>query len=334
MIVAVRWLFGFLLVLFLAGVTAWSVVAISLGDSSDSSWQQILSGVFLLVGIAAIAGMFFPRKRMLVLGFFALCFSAVLLWWLSIEPSNNREWQTDVELLPYATIDGDRVTVHNVRNFRYRTGTDYVPDYYTKTYDLSQLTSVDLFAVYWMGPSIAHTIISFGFGEGGHLAISIEARKESGEGYSAINGFFRQYELIYVVADERDVIGLRTNVRQDPIEDVYLFRLQGSVEDGRQFFLAYMKAINELVDKPLFYNTLFSNCTNLIWANADYNSDRVPFSWTLLASGYAPEYLYEMGKLDQSVSFAELKQKGHLNPVTEGSAISADFSRIIRSGIH
>lgn len=331
---ALRWILGCLLVLALLGATGWSALAISLGDSSVSLLQRVLAGAFSLVGISTIVCLFLPRKRWAALGVFVLCFAVVLLWWFNIKPSNDRIWQADVNTLPYATIEGDRVTVHNVRNFKYRTGSDYVQDYYTKRYDLNQLNSVDLFAVYWMGPEIAHTIISFGFGDDDYLAISIEARKELDEGYSAINGFFRQYELIYVVADERDVIGLRTNIRQDPIEDVYRYRLHGSVEDGRALFLAYMKAINDLVNTPAFYNTLFSNCTNLIWANAGANPDRIPFSWKLLASGYAPEYLYEMGKLDQSVPFEELERRGHVNPVTAGREIAEDFSQLIRSGIH
>ena len=128
-------------------------------------------------------------------------------------------------VLPHATIEGDRVTVHNVRNFAYRTETDFTPAWHDKTYDLRQLEGVDLVATYWMGPAVAHIFLSFAFAGGDHLAVSIETRKEKGEGYSTVKGFFRQYELYYVVADERDVIGLRTNYRRDPPEDVYVYRI-------------------------------------------------------------------------------------------------------------
>jgi hypothetical protein len=222
--------------------------------------------------------------------------------------------------------------VHNIRNFNYRSETDFTPAYYTKTYDLSKLDSVDLFAIYWMGPAIAHTIISFGFADQDYLAVSIEARKEKGEAYSTIKGFFRQYEQIYIAADERDVIRLRSNYRNDPPEDVYRYRLQSSPELARQFFLDYLQTINELRDRPQFYNTLTANCTNLIWHHARVSPERIPFSWKLLASGYTPEYLYDMGRLDTSTSFAELTRSAYVNPVAQELGDVVDFSRRIRGG--
>ena len=154
---------------------------------------------------------------------FAVVFAVVLLWWTSIEPSNERDWQTDVAVLPYATRDGDLVTLHNVRNFDYRTSDqDFAPRYDDRTFDLRELDAVDLIAVYWMGDAIAHIMVSFGFA-GEHVAISIETRKEKGEAYSSIAGFFKRYELIYVVGDERDLIRVRTNYRR-PEEQVYLYR--------------------------------------------------------------------------------------------------------------
>jgi len=264
---------------------------------------------------------------------FLALFVVVLLWWFNLAPSNDRVWQADVALLPYATITGDLVTVHNIRNLQYRSETDFTPAYYTRTYDLRQLDSVDLYAVYWMGPAIAHTIISFGFGGKDHLAVSIEARKERGEAYSSIKGFFRQYELIYIVADERDVIRLRTNYRKDPPEDVYLYGIKGSPESARKFFLDYLKSINELVDRPQFYNTLTENCTNVIWLHTLVNAGHVPFSWKILVSGYLPQYLYDMGRLDTSMPFAELEQRGHINQRARAADQSPDFSRLIRTGL-
>ena len=161
---------------------------------------------------------------------------------------------------------------------------------------------------------------------------TIEARKELGEGYSTIKGFFRQYEPLPIVADERDVIRLRTNFRKNPPEDVYRYRLQGSPELARQFFLEYVKTINEEKDHPSFYNTLTANCTNVIWMHAQVNPDRVPFSWKMLASGYAPEYLYDMGRLDTSVPFAELTQQGYVNPEAQALGDAPDFSQRIRAG--
>jgi hypothetical protein len=306
------------------------MLAIYFGDSSTGMAQTLAAGGFGLVGLLTAVGIFSPRFRWRSVFLFAICFGAVLAWWFSIGPSNDRDWQVDSERLAWASINGDRVTVHNVRNFSYRSETDFTPAYDTRTYDLTKLDSVDLYTVYWMGPAIAHTIVSFGFGGEDFLAVSIEARKEKGEGYSAVKGFFRQYELLYVVADERDVIRLRTNYRLDPPEEVYRYRLQGSPEIARHFFLEYMKAVTEAVERPRFYNTLMTNCTNVIWVHGQVNPDRVPFSWKILASGYVAEYLYDMGRLDASVSFAELTNRGHVNPRARSAEDTVDFSRLIR----
>jgi hypothetical protein len=181
-----------------------------------------------------------------------------------------------------------------------------------------------------MGPAIAHVLLSFGFAGGDHLAISIEARKEKGEGYSTVKGFFRQYELYYVVADERDVIRLRTNYRRDPPEDVYVYRLYGSIENGRRLFLAYMDQINRLKAEPEFYNSLTTNCTTNIWLNTRINPDHLPFSWKILASGYVPEYLYERGLLKNSRPFSEIQKQAHVNSRAMAADTAPDFSQRIR----
>jgi Domain of unknown function (DUF4105) len=321
----------FLLVLWLTGSTAWAALAINFGDSYSGTVQLILSIAVALIGLLTVIALFFIsswRSRLLL--FHSVVFLATLLWWFSIQPSNDRNWQTDVSKLAHASISGDLVTVHNIRNFSYRNEFDYYPDYYDKTFDLNKLEGVDLFAVYWMGPAIAHIIISFDFGEHNHLAISIEARKEEGESYSTIKGFFRQFELIYIVADERDVIGLRTNYRQDPPEQVYRYRINAPKDNGKRFFLEYINKINVLYEKPAFYNTLLANCTSLIWLHSRVNPGHLPFSWKILLSGYVPEYLYESGRFDQQLSFAEVKDRAHVNPLIKGQEISSSFSRIIR----
>jgi len=264
----------------------------------------------------------------------ALILFAVLLgWWLSIAPSNDRDWQPEVERLAYAEIDGDRVTVRNIRNFDYRSETEFTPAWYDKTFDVSKLESVDLVAVYWMGPAIAHTIMSFGFEGGDHIAFSIETRKEKGEAYSTVKGFFKQYELYYVVADERDVIRVRSNYRKDPPEDVYVYRLHAPVENGRRIFLEYIKRINSLKNKPEFYNTLTDNCTTGIWMNTRVNPGHPALSWKILASGYVPEYLHEVGRLVPGTPFDELQRLAHINPRAQAADQATDFSRRIRIGI-
>lgn len=329
-----RGISALLAVAFLAAITGWGVLAIYYGDSHTNGLRTLIAVLFGLAGLTALVGIFVRRWRVRFTGAFLALFAAVLAWWwIGVTPSNARDWQSDVAKLPYATIQGDLVTVHNVRNFAYRTETDFSPAWYTRTYDLRELDSVDLYAIYWMGPAIAHTIVSFGFGGRDFLAVSIEARKEQNEGYSSIKGFFRQYELIYVAADERDVIRLRTNYRNNPPEDVYLYRVQGSPDAARRFFLSYIEAINDLKERPRFYNTLTANCTNVIWMHAHVNPGRVPFSWKILASGYAPEYLYGKGRLDTAVPFDELRRRGHINRVARAADDAPDFSRKIRAGV-
>ncbi|MGZ4957841.1 MAG: Lnb N-terminal periplasmic domain-containing protein [Methylomonas sp.] len=313
--------------------TLWGVCAVYFDDSHAGVVQLCLSILFGLFGLATLIGLGFSRWRKRFLLSYIALFSVILIWWFCISPSNERQWQPDAEKLAYATFAGDNITVHNIRNFDYRSEFDYRPAYYTKTYNLNKLEGVDLFSVYWMGPAIAHTIISFDFGGNDHLAVSIEARKELGEGYSTIKGFFRQYELIYFVADERDVIRLRTNYRKDPPEQVYLYRLHGPKENARQLFLEYMKKINELNEKPEFYNTLMDNCTTAIWLRTRIIPEHLPFSWKILLSGYLPEYLYETQRLDTRIPFADLQKKAHINNLAEAADQSPDFSTRIRAAI-
>ena len=217
-----------------------------------------------------------------------MAFAILLAWWLSIAPSNERDWQTDVAVLPYATQDGDLVTLHNVRNFDYRTQQDFVPRYDDRTFDLRELDEVDLIAVYWAGDAIAHIMVSFGFA-GEHVAFSIETRKEKAEAYSSIAGFFKRYALIDVVGDERDLIGVRTKYRR-PEELAYVYRTRMSPENARRLFLEYIQRINQLKERPEFYNTLTTNCTTDVWWLTRALVRQIPLDWRVLLSGYFPEY--------------------------------------------
>lgn len=317
----------------LIGATLWGLLALYFGDSYTGVFQVGLSAGFGLFGLVTLISLGFPHWRKRCLYGYGIVFSLILIWWLSISPSNDRQWQPDVAKLAHATFDGDKVTVHNIRNFDYRSEFTYVPAYYTKTFDLNKLEGVDLFSVYWMGPAIAHTILSFNFGDGGHLAVSIEARKELSEGYSTIKGFFRQYELIYIVADERDVIRLRTNYRNDPPEQVYLYRLQGPPQNAKRLFLDYLDKINSLNKKPEFYNTLVDNCTTAIWLRSRINPEHLRFSWKILLSGYLPEYLYESNRLDTRVPFKELQRQSLINDRALAADQKADYSTLIRKAI-
>jgi len=247
-----------------------------------------------------------------------------------LRASNDRPWRPEEAVLAQAWIDGDDLHFRNVRNFDYRSRSDYTPGYYDRSYDLRELDSVDLVACYWMGPHVAHVFLSFGFAGREYLAISIEARKEQGEGYSSLLGFFRQYELIYVVADERDLIRQRSNARRNPSEEVYLYRLKGTQDSARRLLLEYVHKINALQQRPEFYNTLTTNCTSNIWLHARVHPGRPPLSWRILLSGHVPEYLHACGSLDTSLSFEELRRRSHINARAQAADQAADFSQQIR----
>jgi hypothetical protein len=316
--------------LLVVALTSWGALAIYYSGAGSGGLRGAVAIAFALAGLAALVGCGFRRWRWRALAGFLALFAILVAWWASIEPSNDRDWRPEVAVLPHATIAGNLITVHNIRNFDYRTETDFTPAYYDKTFDLNKLEAVDVIAVYWMGPEIAHVFVSFGFGSGDYLSVSIETRTERGEGYSTIKGFFKQYELFYVVADERDVIRVRTNYRNDPPEDVYLYRVHGPIENGRRVFLEYMHKLNALKTKAEFYNTLTTNCTTSIWLHTRINPGHPPFSWKLLLSGYVPAHLYETGRLDTSVPFPELRRRAHINARAREADQAEDFSQRIR----
>ncbi len=258
--------------------------------------------------------------------------TAVLLWWLTLQPASNRAWQQDVARTPYAVVNGDFATIYNVRNFTYRTETDYTPNWETRSYKLSDIKGLDLFVIHWGSPYIAHVIVSFPFGGNQWLAFSIEARKEIGEDYSSIAGFFRQYELIYLAADERDVVRLRTNYRQH--EDTYLFHTVATPERARAILLDYLKRVNRLHQHPEWYNALTSNCTTNIRVHtvATANGNPDPWDWRFLLNGYGAQMLYERRQLAGSLPFQELERRAYINRVARAAGNTADFSRRIREG--
>ena len=260
-----------------------------------------------------------------------LPFVVVLGWWLSIAPSNDRDWLLDVARLPRAEVNGDRLVIHGLRNFDYRSETDYTERWETRTYDLSELRGVDLFMSYWGSPNIAHTIASWDFGEDvPPLAISIETRKEVGEEYSAVLGFFRQFELYYVVADERDVVRLRTNFRG---ETVRLFRTRTSVEIAREILLDYFAEINALHEVPVWYNALTHNCTTTIQHHVRHVARGHPFDWRILVNGYLDELGYERGNVDTSLPFETLRARSDIGERARAAGDAPDFSRRIRESL-
>ena len=317
-----------LLWLIVAGLTAWAAAALYVDLPVQGAGLSV--AIVYLTTLAA-ALVLIPGSWRKV----AACvvgFVAVLAWWLTLAPSNDRNWQEDVSQTPWADIDGDKVTIHNVRNFDYRTETDYTPHWETRSYDLMNIRGADLFITFWGSPWIAHPIVSFQFGDGDHVAFSVETRKEVGEEYSAFRGFFRQYELIYIIADERDLIRLRTNYRVG--EEVYLYRTTASPEAAREIFLSYLQSANELHQKPAFYNAITSNCTTniRIHTKAVAGSTLPPWDWRLLLNGKGDEFAYQNGRLAGDLPFDELKRQAHINDAARAAGQSDQFSRLIREG--
>jgi hypothetical protein len=304
----------------------WSIGAIYY---SNLPWSFLRTGAAIALPIICIA-IFFAIKpfRNAVLVFLAV-FAVVLIWWLLIPASNNRDWQPDVKVLPSAQINGNMITVRNIRNCDYRTDTDYTVSYYDKTFDLSKLQGADLFICFWGPTLIAHTIMSFDFDDGQYLCISIETRKEKGEDYSAVKGFFKQFELIYIVADERDLIRLRTNFRK---ETVYLYRFTAKPALAREVLLDYLKSVNQLNERPEWYNALTENCTTAIRGHtAKFAHGKL--SWKMIVNGYLDTLLYERKVIDTNMPFEQLKARSQISEKALKADNSNDFSIIIREGL-
>jgi hypothetical protein len=245
-------------------------------------------------------------------------------------PRTDRAWASDVAETVQARIDGDVVTIKNVRNFAWRGPADFTPRWETRTYRLSQLRHLDLYMTYWGSPHVCHTMLTFDFGEGGRLCASIEARREAGEAYSALRGMFRQYGLIYVLGDERDLVRLRTDIR--PGNDVFLYRLNASPETARAILREYLDAANRLERRPAWYHTLLTNCTTSIRKHVRHAGVIAPWDWRLLANGHIHAQLHALGYLHRGLSLAELERVSRIGPAAQAAGDVADFSVRIRTG--
>jgi hypothetical protein len=290
-----------------------------------------ITGIVLWVGFTlALLMALWQGRTVLALVAFAVAFGAMLIWWQRIAPSNDRIWADDVAQMTTGTVDGTHVTLRNVRNFAWRSNTDYTQRWETRDYDIDHLNSVDMIMSYWAGPAIAHLLISFGFDDGAHVVFSVEIRREKHESFSEIGGFFKEFELSILAADERDVIRVRTNVRG---EDDYLYRIRLPVEDIRELFLSYIGQANALVKQPRFYNTITVNCTTLVYQMMQHIVGYLPLDYRLLLSGYIPEYVYRVGGLDNRFSLAELRARGRITERAKKADRSESFSADIRVGI-
>ena len=313
----------------LLALTGWAALVLLFAGPGEAAWiRNTIAAAYALGSLAVLVWL---RPFWRALGVWSIGLLAVVLWWSALRPSNDGDWQADVAKLASVEVRGDQLIVHNVRNFDYRSETDFTSRYEDRVYDLAKLRGVDLFMSYWGSPAIAHTIMSWEFEDSPPLAISIETRKRKGQEYSAVKGFFRQYEIIYVAADERDIVRLRTNYRG---EDVYLYRVKIPPELARRLLMDYVAAMNSLVQTPEFYNALVDNCTTSIRRHVTRvlpNPPRV--DWRLFANGYGDRMLYERGNIDTSLPFVELRERSNINARAKALDQDPAFSRGIREGL-
>jgi hypothetical protein len=328
---AARWLsiLGLAFVwLVLAMLSLWAMAALYI-DVRLPALRLPLTILYVVVLVTIVARYKLrARSALLCLA----CFCLVLAWWFSLKPTNIADWQADVDRPAWVKRNGDQLIIHNLRNCEYRTETDYSNCWSDRTLNLSDLRGGDLFFTNWGVRWVAHPILSFQFGDGQHIAFSIEARYKGSQAYSTILGFFRQYELIFAVADERDVIRLRTNFRKD--EEVFLYRTRMDPETARAIFLTYVDYLNQLKDRPEWYNALTRNCTTALDKQiaADI-ADPHPWNYQFLLNGTLDKLLYDRGRLvTDGLSFPELKSRAHINAAARAADNSPNFSSLVRAG--
>jgi Domain of unknown function (DUF4105) len=310
-------------------IGAWCSVATWYGCGAGEPVRSLLAGVAAIFTISAVVCLA-TRKRWPAFAAYSGAVAVFFTWWAMKSPASSRDWAPDVARNLTATIDGDRAVLSNVRNFTWRSETDFDPIWQQRTYYLSHLTDVDLIMSYWMGEAIAHTMVSFGFDDGERVAFSIETRKERNEGYSSIAGFFKQYELAIVAADERDVVRVRSNIRG---EDVRIYRLKMMPSDAQRLLREYLEEANDLARTPRFYNTLTSNCTTLVFDMVRVIHPGLPLDARVILAGYLPDYAYAVGATDTSMPFEKLRDLSRIHDKAAQADAHPDFSARIREGI-
>lgn len=274
----------------------------------------------------------FLKKFFLVPIFYLFCILVVIIGTTNLvtEPSNDRVWNNDQKILPYAEINDNLVTIFNIRNFVYTSTTDFEERYYNKTFDINTLKNIWYVLEPFEGiPGSAHTFLSFEFENNQFLAISIEIRKEKGETFNPIKGAFNQYELTYVIADERDVIKLRSNYRKD---DVYVYPVKSTKEGSKKLFLDMITRANTLREYPEFYNTLTSNCTTNIVKHINKISPKsVPFfTLQVIFPKHSDKIAYKLGLLNTNLSFEDARARHYINNKASKYADDENFSVKIR----
>ncbi|TLX56619.1 hypothetical protein DN824_15285 [Stutzerimonas nosocomialis] len=308
---------------------AWGALALFHRLEWPAPATNALVAVWCILG-GGLLVLLWRRPPLWALSAQLLALAVLLSWWYTLQPSNQRTWADDVARISRGRVDGEQLLLDNVRNFHWRSDQDYDITWESRTYDLRQLASVDLLTSYWGMPAIAHILVSFGFEDGQQLVFSVETRKEKGERYSELGGFFKEFELSIVATDERDAVRVRTNVRD---EDVYLYRIDMPKPAMRELLLSYVAQGNALVEQPRFYNTLTANCTTIVFDMVQGIIDGLPVDHRLLLTGYLPGYVEDIGGLQKGYSLEELRRRGRITERAIQADEAPDFSRRIRQGV-
>jgi hypothetical protein len=307
---------------------AWGSLVLFYSNLPWPTGRVILALAFAAFSIAALWIVRRPKWRWTWLG----AFTGVVIWYILIPPSNDRPWRAEVARPPRVVVDGDRVRFMDYRHFIYRSRDDFDIRYKEHEVDISRLSSVDLLVSYWKVGPVAHTFLSFNFDDGTlPVCISIETRPEVGEGFDPLASLFKQFELVYVVGDERDLIRLRTDHRD---EEVFMYRLRIPAESARALFRVYLERINSLSGKPEWYHLLKSSCTiNVIRYSRAVGGPHRRFEVKHFLNGLIDAYLYGLGILDNSLPFLELRQRSHINEAAKAAGDAEDFSARIRKSL-
>ncbi|MEG2749276.1 MAG: DUF4105 domain-containing protein [Acinetobacter sp.] len=332
------WLLHGAFTLFVILSSIWLCLALWFQQPFGNIFSRVIIAIWVLFALSLIGfyinGHIVSRRTDILL--YGFVFACALLWYFSLEARQDRDWNPEVAKQLHYEKQGDMVTLHNVRNFNWRSNEDYDIHWESRTVDLNKITGLNVIASYWMGPKIAHTLVSFDFADQESLVFSIEIRKEKNEEFSAFGGFFRKYELSLIASDEKDLIYTRSNIRN---EQVYLFPVKMPVAERKALFIEYLNKADELHDEAKWYNTLTSNCTTLVFDMVQaINTRQLPKDYRLFASGYLPNYVYDLKAINQNYSLKEWYRLAHINPRTEQYAQQKDqsskyFSKIIRLDI-
>jgi hypothetical protein len=315
--------------LIVAPVGAWSAMALWFRFPGPAWARGMAAGLFVILALAT-AVLLFTRRRLTAAIVFALAFGALIIWWNTIHPPSGGDWAPDVARQTTGTVDGDTLTLSDLRDFEWVSDSEFHERWSERAYDLSKLRTLDLFLAYWAGPEMAHVIMSFGFEDGDHIAWSVEVRREKNGQFSPVADAFKSHTLVYLATTERDSVRLRTNVRR---EDVRLYRLNTPPEQAKLLLLEYVAESNALAEQPRFYNSITANCATVVFKLVRAAGGTFPLDWRLVINGFLPGYLYDQRVVATKMPLAELIERARISEKARAADQSPDFSRLIRVGV-